>query len=122
VVVVESKRPVKTGNYLEMVGSYDARVDKVSLNTERILHWIGMGATVSDTVHNILVSQKVIDAKKINVLPRKTVAKVEEPAAPAEAPPAPTEAPSETPEAPAEEPAKEEAPVITDIAEEKPTE
>jgi len=69
VVVVESKRKVKAGNYLEMVGSYDPRVDRVDLKPERIKHWIGMGATVSDTVHNLLVSQKIIEGKKINILP-----------------------------------------------------
>ncbi len=81
VVVVESKRKVKAGNYLEMVGSYDPRVDTVSLKADRIKHWLGMGAQTSDTVHNILVSQKIIDAKKINVLPKKTVPKKDEPAA-----------------------------------------
>ena len=69
VIVVESKRKVQPGNYLEMVGSYDPRVDTVSLKADRIKHWISMGATVSDTVHNLLVSQKIIDAKKRNVLP-----------------------------------------------------
>jgi len=75
VIVVESKRKVQPGNYLEMVGSYDPRVDTVSLKADRIKYWISMGATVSDTVHNLLVSQKIIDAKKINVLPKKTVSK-----------------------------------------------
>ena len=78
VIVVESKRKVQPGNYLEMVGSYDPRVNTVNLKADRIKHWISMGATVSDTVHNLLVSQKIIDAKKINVLPKKTVAKKEE--------------------------------------------
>ncbi len=98
VIVVESKRKVQPGNYLEMVGSYDPRVDSVSLKVDRIKHWMSMGATVSDTVHNLLVSQKIIEGKKINVLPRKTVSvatsttettstteKAEEPAAPSEA-------------------------------------
>ena len=75
---MESKRKVQPGNYLEMVGSYDPRVDTVSLKADRIKYWISMGATVSDTVHNLLVSQKIIDAKKINVLPKKTVPKKEE--------------------------------------------
>ena len=70
VVVVESKRKVKAGNYLEMVGSYDPRVDRIDLKADRIKHWISMGATVSDTVHNLLVSKKIIDAKKINILPK----------------------------------------------------
>ena len=75
VIVVESKRKVQPGNYLEMVGSYDPRIDTVSLKADRIKHWMSMGATVSDTVHNLLVSQKIIEGKKINVLPKKTVPK-----------------------------------------------
>lgn len=69
VVVVDSKKKPKTGNYLEMVGSHDPRADHTTLDGERITHWIKNGATVSDTVHNLLVSHKIIDAKKINVLP-----------------------------------------------------
>ncbi|MDO8518388.1 MAG: 30S ribosomal protein S16 [bacterium] len=69
VVVVDSKKKPKTGNYLEMVGSHDPRADRTALDGERITHWIKNGATVSDTVHNLLVSHKIIDAKKINVLP-----------------------------------------------------
>ncbi len=77
VIVVDASKKVKTGNYLEMVGSYDPRTDRVELKADRIKEWIQNGATVSDTVHNLLVSQKIIDAKKINVLPKKTVPKVE---------------------------------------------
>jgi small subunit ribosomal protein S16 len=108
VVVVESKRAAKTGSFLEVVGSYDPRRDRIELDKERVQHWLKNGVTTSDTVHNILVSQKIIDAKKINVLPKKTVAKAEEPAAPAEAPAAPSS------EAPAQEP------VNTDVAAETP--
>lgn len=85
VIVVESKRKPQPGNYLEMVGSYDPRTDRIELKADRIKHWIEMGAQTSDTVHNLLVSQKIIDAKKINVLPKKTVAKVEEAAPSADA-------------------------------------
>ena len=69
VVVVESKRKIQAGNYLEMVGSYDPRSNRVELKADRIKHYLSNGATVSDTVHNLLVSQKIIDAKKINILP-----------------------------------------------------
>jgi small subunit ribosomal protein S16 len=75
VVVIESKRKIQAGNYLEMVGSYDPRANTTTLKADRIKHWLTMGATVSDTVHNLLVSQKIIDAKKINVLPKKVLAK-----------------------------------------------
>jgi hypothetical protein len=59
------------------VGSYDPRQDRVDLKADRIKHWIAMGATVSDTLHNILISQKIIEGKKINVLPRKSPPKKE---------------------------------------------
>jgi small subunit ribosomal protein S16 len=62
---------------------------------EKIHYWISKGAKLSDTVHNFLVSKKVISGKKINALPKKKpIAKVAEagaeapkaaaPAAPAE--------------------------------------
>ena len=93
VVVIDSKRKVQAGSYLEMVGSYDPRSNKSDLKADRIKHWISMGAQPSDTVHNLFVSNKIIDAKKINVLPKKVLPKPEpvpspegEPAAPAEAP------------------------------------
>lgn len=80
VIVIDSKRKVQAGNYLEMLGSYDPRVDTATLKADRIKHWIQQGAQTSDTVHNLLISQKIIEGKKINVLPKKTVPKKEEPA------------------------------------------
>jgi small subunit ribosomal protein S16 len=77
VILVESKRAAKTGSFKEVLGSYDARTDRVDLKTDRIKHWLSMGTTVSDTVHNMLISQKVIEGKKINVLPRKSPPKKE---------------------------------------------
>lgn len=62
-----------------MLGSYDPRTDRIELKADRIMHWIEHGAQVSDTVHNLLVSQKIINAKKINVLPKKTVPKKDVP-------------------------------------------
>jgi small subunit ribosomal protein S16 len=100
VIVVDSKKKPKTGNYLEMVGSYDPRVNRVELKAERILAWMKNGAQVSGTVHNLLVSNKIIDAKKINVLPKKTAPKKEAPAPVAVAvAAAPAEAPTPSPEA-----------------------
>lgn len=78
VIAVDSHRASKTGNYLEMLGSYDPRTDRIELNAERIKHWIQNGAQTSPTVHNLLISNKVIEGKKINVLPRKSPPKKEE--------------------------------------------
>src|SRR3989344_4970278 len=94
VILVESKRAAKTGNFQELLGSYDARSDRVDLKADRIKHWIAMGATVSDTMHNMLISQKIIEGKKINVLPSFAKAMegkaAQESVVPAEAAPAET--------------------------------
>ncbi len=74
VIVTDSKRKPKTGNYLELLGSYDARTDRVELKGDRIKHWMAHGAKTSDTVHNLLISNKIIEGKKINVLSTFTVA------------------------------------------------
>ena len=87
-------------------------MNHVQIDTEKAKVWLSKGVQPSDTVHNILVGQKVIEAKKKNVLPKKSpivdeeaLKKAEEEAkAKEEAEKASTE------EAPAEE-MKEEAPV-----------
>jgi hypothetical protein len=45
------------------------------------LHWIKCGAKPSATVHNLLVSEKIIDARKIHVARAKKVVPTETPAA-----------------------------------------
>ena len=117
VIIVDSKKGPQTGSYLELLGSYDARTDRIDLNTERIKHWLSMGAQTSDTVHNLLVSQKIIDAKKINVLPRKSPPAKEGGESPAETPVA--EAPAAEAPAPEGEAPAPEAPVTNEVAEEK---
>lgn len=106
VVVIDSKRKVQAGNYLEMVGSYDPRSNTSDLKSERIKHWISMGAKPSDTLHNLLISKNIIEGKKINVLPKKVLAKPEPVAEAAPAAEAAPEVAAETPveDAPAAQP------------------
>ena len=109
VVLTESENSTKSGRAHEVLGAHDPRrKEATELNTERIQYWIGKGAQVTPTMHNMLVSKGVIKGKKINVLPKKTVPKKEgeaaadaAPAAPAaEAAPAPEASPAaETPAA-----------------------
>lgn len=73
VIVTDSKRAAKTGSVLEIVGNYDARQGKPQLDADRIQHWIKNGAQVSDTVHNLLVKNKIIDGKTIHTVPVKPV-------------------------------------------------
>ena len=71
-VLTDSKNSTKSGKYNEILGSYDARKKTDLLKTDRIHYWLGRGIAVTGTVHNLLVSHKILDAKKINVLPKKT--------------------------------------------------
>lgn len=71
-VVTDSKNGPQSGKFLELLGSYTVKSDTVVLKNDRILHWISNGAQVSDTAHNMLVSQKIIEGKKKNSLSRKS--------------------------------------------------
>lgn len=111
VVVTEHTNGPKSGRAKEVVGSYNPKTKERLLKEDRIKYWLSVGAQATGTMHNMLVSTGIVKGKKINVLPKKTVAKVEEPAAEA-APAAPAvEVPAaeeSTVEVPAEE-KKEEA-------------
>jgi len=130
-VLTDSKNSTKSGKFLEVLGNHDFRLEKnTKLNKDRILHWIKVGAQPSDTAHNLLIVHKIITGKKINVLPKKTVAKKEEPVVEAKAPVAPkVEAPvveESVPEVKVEEVApvavETEAPEAEAKVEEAPTE
>jgi len=96
IVVLEKERAAKAGNIVELLGTYNPRSKALTLNEERVKHWISMGAQPTGSIHNLLINKKVIEGKKINVLPKKTPIKKEIPAEVA-APVAetPVEAPTE---------------------------
>ncbi len=71
VVVTEKHRGPKSGKYIEKLGHYDARTNIKEINADRVKHWISVGAQVSPTVHNLLVTEGILDGKKKNVLPKK---------------------------------------------------
>ena len=108
-VLTDSKNSTKSGKYLEILGNYDARRgEKSEFKADRISHWMAQGAQTSDTVHNLLVTKKLITAKKINVLPLKRAIKKE------------SEAPAEktaVPEAKTEEVPAPKEEVATPVAE-----
>ena len=78
IIVAEHTEGPKTGSIVEKVGTYNPKSKEKKLETEPIKYWISVGARPSPTVHNMLVSEKIISGKKINVLPRKSPPKVEE--------------------------------------------
>lgn len=75
VVLTDSKNSTKSGKFKEILGSYTPKSGEVIFKADRVSHWIKNGAQISDTVHNFLVKQKLIEGKKKNVLPKKSPTK-----------------------------------------------
>lgn len=151
IVVADSRMP-RDGRYIERVGTYDPLLPKdsaerVTLNEDRIKHWLGVGARPSDRVNRFLDAAGIMKREPRNnpqkALPgqkrldreearREAAEKAKEDAAAAEA--AEAEAPAEeapaeeapaeeaAAEAPAEEAAAEEAPGAEAAAEDAPAE
>jgi len=75
VVLTDSKNSAKSGKFKEILGSYNLKKGEIVFKTDRIAYWISKGAKASNTIHNFLVSQKLIEGKKINVLSKKSPTK-----------------------------------------------
>ena len=101
-VVMDSRKAAKSGRVIEIVGNYDARHGKPTIEGDRVKHWMSMGGVPSETVHNLLIDAKVISGKKVNALNKKSPKKKEEEKK-ADAAPA-AEAPKEAPAAPEKAP------------------
>ena len=70
IIVVEHTEGPKTGNFIDTVGTYNPRTKDRKLDEGKIKHWMSVGAQPSATVHNRLVSAGLLNAKKINILPK----------------------------------------------------
>lgn len=69
VVLMDARHAAKSGSFLEILGSYNPQQGgALSLKKERISHWLSNGVQPSDTMHNLLVGEKLIDAPKRNMV------------------------------------------------------
>ena len=64
VVLADKKSSVK-GKFIEILGHYNPRLKTKNFEQDRILYWLSKGAQASPTVHNLLVSEKIVEAKKV---------------------------------------------------------
>ena len=71
VVLTDSKNSTKSGRFLEILGTYNPKAGEKIIKNDRVKHWLSKGAKLSDTMHNFMVHDKVIEGKKVNVLPKK---------------------------------------------------
>lgn len=87
-VVLQEHTKAPGKRHVEVLGSYDSMKKVAVLKKERIQYWLGQGVKASDTVHNLLVREGVVEGEKRSVkipLPVKKEEKKEE-AAPEAAP------------------------------------
>ena len=102
-IAVMEKRSKLKGKFVEDLGWYNPHTDTSKINKERAQHWIEQGAQPTDSVHNLLVGQKVVEGTKVAVHAKSKKEPVPAPEAPeAASQEAPEVAPEEvTQEAPA---------------------
>lgn len=66
IVIADSRAP-RDGRFIERIGSYNPNTNPatVSLNFERALYWVNVGAIPTDTVRNILSREGVLMMKHL---------------------------------------------------------
>src|SRR6056297_1042220 len=65
VVVERHKDPF--GDYLEDLGYYNPLTKEAKFKKDRIKHWLSNGAQATGSVHNLFVSEGVIEGEKVKV-------------------------------------------------------
>lgn len=55
-IVAVDSRTKRDGKFLEILGEYDPTlaVFKINVKKERVAHWVGLGAQMSDTVKRLI--------------------------------------------------------------------
>jgi len=67
IVITDKREPPRAGRFVEEVGFYNPLTKEKVLRQERIKYWLSVGAKPSATVYNLLVSEKIVEGKKIIV-------------------------------------------------------
>jgi len=123
-VVLAQKTASAVKKFVEDLGSYNPRKKAFIIKSEeRLKYWLAQQVEISPTVHNLLVSNKFLDAKKVKAFktPKKPVEAVAPTTPPASAGTPPSEG-GDTAAAPVEAPAVpvESAPVEAPVPAEAP--
>ncbi len=67
VVVTDKKNAPQSGRFLEIVGFWDPLTKERKIEKEKVKYWLSKGAQLSKSVHNLFVSEKIIESQKIPV-------------------------------------------------------
>ena len=79
VIVTDIKKSSTRGRFVEQVGFYNPLTKERKLDIDKIKHWLSVGVKPSPTVYNMLVSDKIVEGKKIpkHKITKKTETPVE---------------------------------------------
>ncbi len=76
-IVVADARSPRDGRFVERVGTYNPMVERdhperIVLKTERIQHWLSVGAQPTDRVARFFADAKLVEAPKQRETPKKS--------------------------------------------------
>lgn len=59
-VVIQEKRSKLKGDFIEDLGWYNPRTDKLGIKNDRVAYWLGVGASPTKTVGEVLKKAKSV--------------------------------------------------------------
>jgi small subunit ribosomal protein S16 len=72
IVVTDKRTSPKSNKHVDLLGSFNPKAGVATIDAEKAKYWLAQGVQPSVTLHNMLVSQKIVEGKKINALSRKS--------------------------------------------------
>jgi len=79
IVVTDKRNAPSRGRFTDEVGFYNPITKERRIDKDKVNYWLSKGAQKSETVNNLLISEKIIEGKKINKC-KKSKKKTEKPA------------------------------------------
>jgi small subunit ribosomal protein S16 len=72
IVVTDKRNGPKSGKAIDQVGSYHPKTKHTIIDAAKVKQWLAQGVQPSPTLHNLLITNKIIEGKKVNVLSKKS--------------------------------------------------
>jgi small subunit ribosomal protein S16 len=72
IIVTDKRTGPKSSKHVDLLGFYSPKSGTVEIDAQKVKHWLSHGVKPSITLHNMLVSKKIIEGKKLNALSRKS--------------------------------------------------
>ena len=65
-IIVSPKHKDTQAGQLEILGTYDSvsKEKKLTIKADRVKYWMGVGAQLSPTLHNLFIKEKIIEGRK----------------------------------------------------------